>query len=124
MNEMATDTNRWTWPDELDALSAAPQNHQSLLENEWVRVLQTHIPVGARTPVHTHRWPSIEYVLSGSHLVRRDGNGNVTFDTRVAGAPLRASEVTWAEPFPPHSGENVGDVEIRVLMVELKRGRP
>jgi hypothetical protein len=119
----AADANRWTWPDELDALSAAPQNHRVLLENERVRVLQTHIPVGATTPVHTHRWPSVEYVQSGSHLVRRDGNGNVMLDSRVAGAPLRAFEATWAEPFPPHSAENVGDVEIRVLMVELK-GRP
>jgi quercetin dioxygenase-like cupin family protein len=123
MAERATDTGRWTWPDELDALSAAPQNHRVLLENDRVRVLQTHIPVGATTPVHTHRWPSIEYVLSGAHLVRRDGNGNVKVDTRVAGTPLRASEATWAEAFPPHSAENVGDVEIRVLMVELK-GRP
>jgi quercetin dioxygenase-like cupin family protein len=120
MVETATDADRWTWPDELDALSAAPQNHRVLLENERVRVLQTHIPVGATTPVHTHRWPSIEYVQSGSHLVRRDGNGNVKLDSRVAGAPLRASEVTWAEPFPPHSAENVGEVEIRVLMIELK----
>jgi hypothetical protein len=38
----------------------------------------------------------------------------------VTGSPLRASEVTWAEPFPPHSAENVGEVEIRVLMSELK----
>ena len=85
-----------------------------------MRVLQTHVPVGATTPVHTHRWPSIEYVQSGSHLVRRDGKGTVELDSRVAGAPLRASEVTWAEPFPPHSAENVGEVEIRVLMIELK----
>jgi quercetin dioxygenase-like cupin family protein len=120
MAEIATDTSGWPWPDELDALSAAPQNHRVLLENEQVRVLQTHIPVGATTPVHTHRWQSIDYVQSGSHLVRRDGDGNVKLDTRVAGAPLQASEVTWAEPFPPHSAENVGDIEIRVLMVELK----
>jgi len=45
MVEAATDTDPWTWPDELDALSAAPQNHRVLLENERVRVLQTHIPV-------------------------------------------------------------------------------
>jgi quercetin dioxygenase-like cupin family protein len=94
MAESATDTGHWTWPHDLDALSAAPQNHQALLENDRVGVLQTHIPVGATTPVHTHRWPSIEYVLSGSHFVRRDGNGNVKLDTRVAGAPLCTSEAT------------------------------
>ena len=123
MGEIATETNCWRWPDELDALSAAPENHRLLLENERVRVLQTHIPVGATTPVHTHRWPSIEYVQSGSHLVRRSEDGKVELDTRAAGAPLRASEVTWAEPFPPHSAENVGEVEIRVLMIELKETR-
>ncbi len=121
MAEIASGDSCWPWPDELDALSAAPQNHRVLLENELVRVLQTHIPVGSTTPVHTHRWPSVEYVVSGSHLVRRDANGNVKLDSRVAGAPLRADQVMWAEPFPPHSAENVGDVEIRVLMVELKR---
>ena len=41
-------------------------------------------------------------------------------DIRIAGAPLRAFEATWAEAFQPPSAENVGDVEMQVLMVELK----
>ena len=48
-----SDTN---WPPELDALIAAPKQHRLLLENDRVRVLDTEIAPGDRTPVHTHRW--------------------------------------------------------------------
>ncbi len=70
-------TNGWEWPDELDALTAAPGNHQLLLENDQVRVLLTTIPVGAATPVHTHRWPSVEYVLSATNFVRRGSSSTL-----------------------------------------------
>jgi catechol 2,3-dioxygenase-like lactoylglutathione lyase family enzyme len=112
----------WPWPDELDALTAAPGNHQRLLENDLVRVLQTHVAIGTRTPVHTHPWPSVEYVQSATDFVRRDGDGNVRLDTR-AGGGLKTSQVVSGRPFPPHSLENVGEVDLRVLMIELK-GRP
>ncbi len=71
----------WPWPDTLDALIAAPAYHRLLLENEAVRVLDTTIPPGHTVPVHTHRWPSVSYVLSWSDFVRRDANGNTTLDT-------------------------------------------
>jgi quercetin dioxygenase-like cupin family protein len=117
---MGTGTIGWTWPDELDALIAAPGHHQLLLQNARVRVLQTVVPVAERTPVHTHRWAHVEYVLSPTDFVRRDGEGNVLLDTRAAHAEPRSSEVLWSEPLPPHSIENVGDSELRVIMVELK----
>lgn len=117
---MGNDTIRWEWPDELDALAAAPANHELLLENEEVRVLQTVVAVAAMTPVHTHRWASVEYVLSTTDFIRRDGDGNVLLDTRAAHAQPRTSDVLWSEPLPPHSIENVGDRELRVIMVELK----
>jgi quercetin dioxygenase-like cupin family protein len=112
--------SRWDWPEELDARTAAPGNHHLLLENERARVLLTLVPVAATTPVHTHRWPSVEYVLSGAQIVRRDGEGQIRLDTRASNAPLRAGDVLWSEPFPPHSVENVGNADLRVIMVELK----
>ena len=102
---------------------AAPANHQLLLENERVRVLQRLVPVAAITPVHTHRWASVEYVLSGTNFVRRDGEGSVVFDTRNAHAEPRPSDVLWSGAFAPHSVENVGDTDLRVIMVELKDRR-
>jgi hypothetical protein len=43
------------WPADLDALVAAPAHHTLLFENDVVRVLDTRIAPGNRTPVHTHR---------------------------------------------------------------------
>jgi len=113
-------TDRWDWPDELDALTAALANHELLLENDRVRVLLTTIPIGAATPVHTHRWPSVEYLISATDFVRRDPDGNVLLDTRAADTKPNPSDVLWSDPFPPHSLENVGDTELRVIMVEIK----
>jgi hypothetical protein len=119
MSETGLGEQHWGWPDELDALVAAPAQHQVLLENERVRVLQTRIQAGERTPVHTHRWPSVEYLLSSADFVRRDSEGEVLLDTRTA-RPPEPSTTLWSEPLPPHSLENVGDTELRVIMVELK----
>jgi len=107
-----------SWPESLDALIAAPEHHTLLMQNERVRVLQTLIPAGETTGVHIHRWPSVIHTLSFSHFIRRDEHGTITQDTRTSQA-LR-SEFAWSRPLPPHSIENVGGGEIRLIMVELK----
>jgi quercetin dioxygenase-like cupin family protein len=117
---MGANASQWRWPDDLDALTAAPDHHQLLLENELVRVIQTLVPAGKTTAVHTHRWPSAQYVVSATSFVRRDGDGNVVFDSRSPEGELREAEVRWSEPLGPHSVENVGHVELRVIMVEVK----
>jgi hypothetical protein len=71
----------WPWPTDLDALRAAPAQHRLLLENGQVRVLDTEVVPGERTPVHTHRWPTVHYVVSWSDFVRRDAAGTVLVDT-------------------------------------------
>jgi hypothetical protein len=109
----------WSWPDELDALIAAPQYHVLLFENEQVRVLDTNIPPGHTVPLHTHQWPSVLYILSWDDFVRRDGEGKIVLDSRASGMPPMKGAL-WSEPFPPHSLENVGGTEIRVISVELK----
>ncbi len=122
MNENVTnpDRPRWPWPDSLDALAAAPQYHELVIENARVRVLIVRIAPGQIVPVHTHRWPSVVYTLSAGDFVRRDGDGKVLFDTRTAPPPSSPPVVTWIEPLPPHSVENVGTKEIRLFTVELK----
>lgn len=108
------------WPPELDALIAAPDHHTLVLENERVRVLSTCIRAGDRTPVHTHCWPSVLHILSWSHFVRRDEKGNVLVDSRTVEALQNPPSVIWSAPLPPHSLENVGDVDLYVLSVEVK----
>jgi len=58
-----TDPASWEWRDSRDVLSAAPEFHSLLLDNDDMRVLATRIGPGETVPLHTHRWPSILYVL-------------------------------------------------------------
>jgi quercetin dioxygenase-like cupin family protein len=108
------------WPASLDALVAAPDHHKLLMENDQVRVLDTLILVGEITRVHTHRWPGALYVLSWGDYVRRDGEGNVTTDTRKGDRQAEPPTVIWLDALPPHSLENVGNTDIHLISVELK----
>ncbi|HEY4382182.1 MAG TPA: hypothetical protein VGN01_17670 [Acidobacteriaceae bacterium] len=110
----------WTWPEELDALHAAPEYHTLLMENEQVRVLDTRVPPGHRVPLHTHRWPCALFIKSWSDFVRCDGEGNVVADSRREAAP--GGEVSWCGPMGPHTLENVGDTDLWVIAVEQKGG--
>ena len=113
--------SKWDWPDEMDALVAAPKHHRLLFENESVRVLETVVPPGETVPVHTHRWPSVLYVVSMDDFIRRDETGRVLLDTRQTKAAPQSSPALWSPPLPPHSLENVGQREIRCIGVELKK---
>lgn len=107
------------WPDALDALQAAPRHHTLLFENELVRVLDTHVLAGETVPLHTHRWPAALYILSWSDFVRRDGEGATMVDSRMGARPAEGTAV-WSGALPPHTLENVGESELRVISVELK----
>jgi hypothetical protein len=110
----------WKWPASLDAAAAAPLHHRVLLENDRVRVLDTLIERGDTAPLHTHRWPSAQYVLTIGHFVRRDADGEVMLDSRTLGSTLQLPPVLWSEPLPPHTLENIGDRDIHLIAVELK----
>jgi quercetin dioxygenase-like cupin family protein len=109
----------WPWPAELDAMTAAPEHHTLLFENEHVRVLEAHVGPGETVPIHTHCWPAALYILGVSDFVRRDPDGTVLLDTRGSSQPPPGSSV-WNEPLAPHTLENVGAHELRNITVELK----
>ena len=111
----------WQFPDELDALIAAPQHHTLLFENDFVRVLDTNIPAGEKTEVHTHRFPCSLYVLSWSDFIRYDMDGNVMVDSRTLSKTPFAGAALWSEPLTPHSLKNIGDSNLHVISVEIKR---
>jgi len=112
------------WPADLDALVAAPAQHRLLLDNDRVRVLETRIEPGERTPVHTHQWPAVNHVLSWSAFLRRAPDGAVLLDTRASNDSRRSdqkrSPVFWGEPLAPHTLENVGTTPLHLISVELK----
>ena len=110
----------WPWPDELDAMIAAPGFHTVLFEDDRVRVLDGRVPPGATVPVHTHRWGGVLYILASSDFVRRDPDGKVLADTRESKSTPIEGAAVWGAPHTPHSLENVGTKEFRTLTVEMK----
>ena len=108
------------FPPGLDALEAAPQFHTLLLENEYVRVLDTRISPGETTPLHTHRYPAVHYIVSWSDFVRRNEKGETLLDTRQANFNQNQTQALWGEALPPHTLENVGTVTLHVVSVEIK----
>lgn len=109
-----------TWPKELDAMTAAPDHHTLLMENDRVRVLDSIVRPGETTPVHTHEWPGVLYILGISDFVRYDDSGEVLFDSRDSAEKPTPGQAFWSGPLKPHYVTNVGDMEIRVISVELK----
>jgi hypothetical protein len=108
------------WVDWLDALTASPEHHTLLFENERVRVLNTTIPAGEQTAIHTHCWQSAMYILSWSDFVRYDDQGQVLVDSRKIAAFKNPPAVLWSDALPPHSLENVGQADLNIISVELK----
>jgi hypothetical protein len=115
------DRELWSWPDKLDALTAATDHHRLLLENESVRVLDTCIPPGEMTAAHTHRFPAALCVLSSSDFIRYDQEGNVILDSRNLSQSPLPSTALWSDTVIPHAVKNVGPRDLHVISVEIKK---
>ena len=113
--------DRWDWPESLDAMQAAPRHHKVLLENERVRLREAWVAPGDTVPVHPHRRPGVLHAISSSGFVRRDPNGAVLFDSRIAQPPPARATVVWGTALAPHSVTNVGAREVRIMAVEVRR---
>ena len=107
--------------DNLDGPIADPEHHRVVFENEHVRVMETIIGVGDRTPLHTHLPKHLMVAASGSHFVRRDASGAVVFDTRATEPPSVIKPVDWSDGTPAHTLENTGEDVIHVTAIELKQ---
>jgi hypothetical protein len=120
MIDTVEDADRWEWPGSLDAVVAAPDHHSLVLENDRVRVLVATVQPGDTVPLHTPRWPGVQYLVSVADFVRRDGDGNVLVDSRGLDLPKDGPLALWSDPLAPHTLKNVGDRPISAIVVELK----
>jgi quercetin dioxygenase-like cupin family protein len=109
------------WPDKLDAVIAAPDNHRILLENDRVRVLEVTIKPKTKEPVHAHRWPSVLYIDKAGDFIDYEGQGKVLFDSRTAKEPIKYPVTQWLEAQAPHAVENLSAEPVHLIRVELKR---
>jgi len=86
-----------------------------VLENERVRVLRYHDKPGDKTLEHAHP----DYVLYAESSFKR----RLTFhDGREKEVDVKAGSVVWMKAHM-HIGENIGDTNTDVILVELKEDR-
>jgi beta-alanine degradation protein BauB len=106
----------WRWssatPQELDPLKVAGDTHKLVFENQFVRVLEVHVPPGKIEPMHQHPRRMVVY-LSDFHTRTTVRGGEPQENLRKSGS------VRWSEPII-HTVENIGKTEGHVISVELK----
>jgi pimeloyl-ACP methyl ester carboxylesterase/quercetin dioxygenase-like cupin family protein len=95
-----------------DPAQLAPRNHEVLLENDHVRVLEALLKPGDVTPQHSHP-ARIVYTLSDHSATFRFPGG------RMAHSESKTGETAWREPVT-HSEENDGKTDSRAILIELK----
>jgi|SRR5215467_4052345 len=98
----------------LTALSS--QESQKLavkFENDRVRVLELRLKPGEAEGFHSHP-QYVLYALTNYRVKNTAADGTSKVFKREVG------DVFWGEPIT-HKGENVGDTEVRALIVELKQ---
>lgn len=61
------------------------------------------------------------YVQNWSDIAQYDAEGRVAFDTRSMASKPLSGTASWVAPVPLHSTQNVGDGDLLVISVEMKR---
>jgi hypothetical protein len=101
------------FPPGYDAVTAAPDSHRVIFENELVRVLEVTMPPAGNTePMHHHRWPSffLDWDTGGeSPHIRYHRPGGIVKEVQSTDAPTHPGRrsVQWLNPEPMHAIETV-----------------
>lgn len=108
------------WDQKLDAVTAAPDSHIVLFENDKVRVLEVVIKLLHKEPMHTHRWPSVMITDSSATIRYYDNKGKATeYPKRDISSenPL----VEYLEPEGVHAVENIDSIPYHAYRIETKQ---
>lgn len=118
----------WTWSDKLDAIAAAPKNHQVVYEDRNVRVLQVICPPGNEEPVHTHRYKSTMWFTHSArfiyytYLTGKNGLLVKKDSTEVKGFPAEAlNKGQMVDREGPHSVKNISTDTLVAYRIEYKK---
>ena len=111
---------RWSLPDELDAVVAAPESHKVLFENDKIRVLEVVIAPGEKELPHSHRWPSVMMVDGAARIRYYNAEGKPVFETPKDRKPTTTVEPEQMGPEGLHAVENIDTVPFHAIRVEFK----
>ncbi len=98
----------------IDPIQVSPANYRLLMENERVRVLEMNLPAGQSDVRHSHPAETVYFVQGGRARIHVADGG-------IAEVDLPDGHVMWHEPWT-HQVDNVGNSDIRAVIVESKDG--
>jgi hypothetical protein len=122
----SSNTN-WQCHDSLDALKAAPGNHQLIFEDDDLRILKVTVVPGILDPVHTHKGKSLVWVTMTSPILYHHYDLDNDLDLRKVKTDtinVKTEELhkaSWEKPEPPHSVENIGRDTFQLCRIEYKK---
>lgn len=108
------------WPDSLDAVAAAPNNHKVVIENDRVRVLDVTVAPGEMENLHAHCRSSVMYLMHEGVYKDYGPNGELVAEAAEAAPAEQFPMTLWLEPQGPHRVHNLDAKPVRLLRVELK----
>jgi len=118
---------KWLWPDSLDAMRAAPENHKLVYEDNDVRVLAVVLNGKKSEPIHTHKWKSIMWIAKPIVPCRIDNyqkgdNGRLVKSDSLLIKEMPINLGQLISPEGPTSITNLGSLSGVAYRVEFKRG--
>ena len=116
----AQKASSWPWPDSMDALTAAPGNHQKLYEDENIRILSVTVRPGETEKSHDHKYPSVLIFDSFPNLINRSWDGQTLSRQRLTESDPYPVVVSM-QPQEPHAVENVDTIPMHLYRVEFKK---
>ncbi len=99
----------------IDPVQVSPANYKVLLENERVRVVEMSLTAGEMDQTHSHPAETVYFVKGGRVRLHLPDGG-------TAEAEFPDGGVMWHEPWT-HQVENIGNSDIRAIIVEDQAGR-
>ena len=99
---------------EPDAVLVDPEHHVVDFENERVRVVRMTYAPGMKTPLHAHR--------IGFGVFLSDAHGrNIPQEGEPVDIQATARSTFWTTGQPAHVTENLGEEDLAVVLVEMKK---
>jgi hypothetical protein len=106
-------TTRVPAGEDLDPLKVAGDTHKLVLENAFVRVIESKVPAGKAEPKHSHPHGLTVYLANYSIEQKAFPEGKVTKHERKFGT------VAWSEAIV-HEVKNTGTTPSHAIRIELK----
>jgi quercetin dioxygenase-like cupin family protein len=95
-----------------DPVKVASNVYHTVFENDRIRLLEANLRKGQKAAMHRHPRHLVYVLESGRERF-------TTSDGKTEEAQMNAGDTVWVEE-QWHSSENIGNTDVRALIIELR----